>query len=84
MTEATEARTEFEGTAVYPPSFCRWRQLLAVAVITEVSVVLVGLGRGGMPGWSWFGMASVYALWLAYIAITGQALLARSPSPPSA
>ena len=37
-------------TAVYPPSFCGWRQLLAVVVITEVSVVLVAIGRGGPPG----------------------------------
>ena len=48
-------------TAVYPPSFCGWRQLLAVSVITEVSVVLVAVGRGGLPGWQWFGLATLYA-----------------------
>lgn len=60
-----------DGVDVYPPSFCSWRQLLAVIVITEVSVVLVGLGRGGLPGWQWFGMASIYAQWMALFCASG-------------
>jgi two-component system sensor histidine kinase AlgZ len=58
-------------TAVYPPSFCGWRQLRAVVVITEVSVVLVAVGRGGLPGWQWFGMATLYAQWMALFCASG-------------
>ncbi|MBT8055799.1 MAG: histidine kinase, partial [Gammaproteobacteria bacterium] len=58
-------------TAVYPPTFCNWRLLLAVAVITEVSVILVGLGPGGFPGWGWFLTASVYVQWLALFCAAG-------------
>ncbi len=56
---------------IYPPSFCTWQLLLAVVVITEVSVVLVGMGRGGLPGWQWLGMASVYAQWMALFCASG-------------
>jgi two-component system sensor histidine kinase AlgZ len=60
-----------DGAAVYPPSFCNWRPLLAVAVIAEVAVVLAGLGRGGLPGWQWFAMASVYGQWMALFCAAG-------------
>ncbi len=56
---------------IYPPSFCTWKLLLTVMVITEVSVVLVGMGRGGFPGWQWLGMASVYAQWMALFCASG-------------
>ncbi len=56
---------------IYPPSFCTWKVLVAVMVITEVSVVLVGMGRGGFPGWQWLGMASVYAQWMALFCASG-------------
>ena len=56
---------------IYPPSFCTWKLLVAVMVITEVSVVLVGMGRGGFPGWQWLGMASVYAQWMALFCASG-------------
>jgi len=59
------------GAAVQLPSFCSWRQLLAVVVITEVSVILVGVGRGGFPDWSWMGIASVYAQWMALFCASG-------------
>jgi len=59
------------GVAVPPPTFCRWRQLLAVVVITEVSVVLVGVGRGGFPHWQWLGGASLYAQWMALFCASG-------------
>ena len=60
-----------QSVGVYPPSFCNWRLLLAVMVITEVSVVLVGLGRGGLPGWRWLGIASVYSQWMALFCASG-------------
>jgi two-component system sensor histidine kinase AlgZ len=56
---------------VYPPSFCSGRQLVAVVVITEVAVVLVGLGQPGLPGWGWFGLASLYAQWMALFCASG-------------
>lgn len=40
-------------------------------VITEVSVVLVGMGRGGFPGWKWLGVASTYAQWMALFCASG-------------
>jgi two-component system sensor histidine kinase AlgZ len=45
--------------------------LLAVMVITEVSVILVGLGQVGVPGWGWLGMASVYSQWMALFCASG-------------
>ena len=60
-----------QSVGVYPPSFCNWRLLLTVVVITELSVVLVGLGRGGLPGWQWLGMASIYSQWMALFCASG-------------
>lgn len=60
---------------VYPPSFCNWRLLLAVAVITEVSVILIGLGPGGFPGWQWLAIASIYAQWMALFCASGLCLI---------
>jgi len=59
------------GVDVHPPSFCNWRQLLAVIVITEVSVILVGVGRGGFPGWQWLSLVSIYAQWMALFCASG-------------
>lgn len=59
------------AAGVYPPTFCNWRLLLAVMVITEVSVVLVGLGPGGFPGWSWLMTASIYTQWMALFCASG-------------
>ena len=71
MTGTLEMDLQEQSGGVYPPSFCNWRLLLAVMVITEVSVVLVGLGRGGLPGWRWLGMASIYAQWMALVCASG-------------
>ena len=62
---------EEQAAVVYPPTFCNWRLLLAVMVITEVSVILVGLGPGGFPGWQWLTVASVYAQWMALFCAAG-------------
>ncbi len=56
---------------VYPPSFCNWRLLLTVMIITEVSVVLVGLGSSGLPRFQWLGLASIYAQWMALFCASG-------------
>lgn len=68
-----DAETDFgeQATAVYPPTFCNWRLLVAVVVITQVSVTLAGLGPGGFPGWSWFMTASIYAQWMALFCASG-------------
>jgi two-component system sensor histidine kinase AlgZ len=69
---ATEATDPVHGSIdVHPPSFCKWRHLVAVVVITEVSVILVGMGRGGFPGWSWLAAASIYAQWMALFCASG-------------
>jgi len=60
-----------QSGGVYPPSFCNWRLLLAVMIITEVSVILVGLGRDGQPGWRWLGLASIYSQWMALFCASG-------------
>jgi two-component system sensor histidine kinase AlgZ len=71
MAQSAEMDFSETVTGVYPPSFCGWRLLLAVMVITEVSVVLIGLGRGGFPGWTWLGLASIYAQWMALFCASG-------------
>ena len=53
-------------------------------VITEVSVVLVGMGRGGFPGWQWLGMASVYAQWMALFCASGLCVMSAWTSRWSA
>jgi two-component system sensor histidine kinase AlgZ len=69
-----EIQSQDRSAGVYPPSFCDWRLLLVVAVITEVAVVLLGLGRGGLPTWQWLAAATVYAQWLALFCAAGLCL----------
>lgn len=60
---------------VYPPSFCTWRPLLAVALITQISVLMIGIGRGQLFDWTWFLTASVYAQWMALFCASGVCFL---------
>lgn len=71
MKAALEKDLQEQSLGVYPPSFCNWRLLLAVMVITEVSIILVGLGRGGLPSWQWLGVATVYGQWMALFCAAG-------------
>jgi two-component system sensor histidine kinase AlgZ len=71
MIKTSEMDRAESGIDVHPPSFCQWRQLLAVIVITEVAVILVGLGRGAFPGWPWLGVASLHAQWMALFCASG-------------
>jgi two-component system sensor histidine kinase AlgZ len=71
MAGTLEMELQEQSVGVYPPSFCNWRLLLTLMVITELSVVLVGLGRGGLPGWQWLGMASLYSQWMALFCASG-------------
>jgi two-component system sensor histidine kinase AlgZ len=56
---------------VYPPSFCRWRLLLVVVAMTQLSVLLMGVGR--LPDLSllWLGAATMYAQALALMTALG-------------
>lgn len=56
---------------VYPPLFCRWRLLLAVMAVTQVSVLLVGVGTLGEFNLLWLGVTSLYAQALALITALG-------------
>ena len=56
---------------VYPPSFCRWRLLLAVMGVTQVSVLLIGVGRLQGFGLHWLGITSLYAQALALMTAMG-------------
>lgn len=69
---------------VYPPSFCTWRLLAAVMVMTQVCVFLLGMGRGGFPGWPWLGMATVYGQWLALFCASGVCVISGWTSRLSA
>lgn len=60
---------------VYPPSFCTWRHLLTVALITELSVLLIGIGRGRLLDWGWLLTLTIYAQWLALFCASGVCFL---------
>ncbi len=71
MAPSLEMDLQDQAVGVYPPSFCNWRLLVAVMVITEVSIVLVGLGRGALLSWQWLAIASLYAQWMALFCAAG-------------
>jgi len=56
---------------VYPPSFCRWRLLVAVVAVTQVSVLLMGVGTFRDFNLVWLGVASIYAHSLALVSSLG-------------
>jgi two-component system sensor histidine kinase AlgZ len=56
---------------VYPPLFCRWRLLAAVAAVTQVSVLLIGVGTLREFSLLWLGIASLYAQGLALVTALG-------------
>lgn len=60
---------------VYPPSFCTWRHLLTVFVITQLSVLLIGIGRGDLFDWGWILVSSIYAQWMALFCASGVCFL---------
>lgn len=63
------------STGVYPPSFCTLKHLLAVMVITQLSVLLIGIGRGQVLEWSWIVATTVYAQWMALFCASGVCFL---------
>jgi two-component system sensor histidine kinase AlgZ len=56
---------------VYPPSFCRWRLLLAVMAVTQISVLLIGVGTLREFSLVWLGMVTLYAQALALMTALG-------------
>ncbi len=71
MAHSLQQELQQQSAGVYPPSFCSWRLLLVVIVITELSVVLIGLGKDGFPGWRWVGLVTLYSQWLAVFCTAG-------------
>ncbi|MFT5140394.1 MAG: two-component system sensor histidine kinase AlgZ [Lysobacterales bacterium] len=51
--------------SVYPPSFCDWRMALGVMTVTQLSVLLIGLGRPQGITLQWLSVVSLYAQSLA-------------------
>ena len=60
--------------AVFPPSFCRWRLLLVVMAMTQLSVLLMGVGTLHEFSLLWLGVASLYAQGLALVTAFGVCL----------
>jgi len=84
MTTTIETDFQSKPEGVYPPSFCTWKLLVAVSVITEVCVLLLGMGRSGFPGWTWLGMATLYGQWLALFSASGVCVMSGWTSRLSA
>lgn len=63
------------SSGVYPPSFCTWKHLLTVVVITQLSVLLIGIGRGQVLQSGWIVTTSVYAQWMALFCASGVCFL---------
>ncbi len=59
------ATMKYQG--VYPPSLCRWRLLLAVMAVAQVSVLLLALGKLQSLNLVRLGITSLYAQSLALV-----------------
>jgi len=59
---------------VYPPLLCRWRLLLAVMAVTQVSVLLIAVGTLSEFSAVWLGSVSLYAQALALVTAFGVCL----------
>ena len=57
--------------SVYPPSFCRWRMLLAVVIVTQLSVLVIGVGTLKEFSLVWLGVTSLYAQALGLVTALG-------------
>lgn len=71
MSPAAEPGLGRGSAGVYPPSFCDWRMVVAVMAITELAVVLVAVGKDGVPTLGWLGIATLYAQWMALFCTSG-------------
>ena len=75
MNDSTDTVSSRQNRAVtrgvYPPSFCRWRLLLAVMAVTQISVLLMGVATLGEFSPVWLGVTSLYAQALALVTALG-------------
>ncbi len=67
METVSSKQHETTQHGVYPPLFCRWRLLLAVMAVTQISVLLMGVGTLREFSLVWLGVASLYAQALALV-----------------
>ncbi len=71
VNDRLEQELRLDTPGVYPPTFCTWRITLVIMVITELAVLLIGIGKDELPTWGWLSLASLYAQWLALFCISG-------------
>ncbi|MGA9574556.1 MAG: histidine kinase [Lysobacterales bacterium] len=71
MNTVSRKQKERAKSTVYPPSFCRWRLLLTVMAVTQVSVLLMGVGALREFSLLWLGAISLYAQALALVTAFG-------------
>ena len=71
MKTVSSNETTLAQRGVYPPSFCRWQLLLAVVVVTQISVLLMGIGASRQFALGWLGVISLYAQALALVTALG-------------
>ncbi len=71
MENVSSSETIAVERGAYPPSFCRWRLLLVVMAVTQISVMLIGVGKAGGLGLIWLGIISLYAQALALVTALG-------------
>ncbi len=72
---ADQGQDRSPAAGVYPPSFCTWRHLLTVVMITQLSVLLITIGRGQFADWGWIVITSLYAQWMALFCASGVCFL---------
>lgn len=73
--ERSAGRDNALPTGVYPPSFCTWKHLLAVVTITQLSVILIAIGRGQIFDWGFLLSTSIFAQWMALFCASGVCFL---------
>ena len=65
METVSHNQTMTPQRSVYPPLFCRWQMLLTVVLVTQITVLLIGIGTLGEFSLVWLGVVTMYAQALA-------------------
>lgn len=71
METVSRKQNKMDQHGVYPPSFCRWKLLLVVMAVTQISVLLMGVGTLREFSLLWLGVVSLYAQSLALVTALG-------------
>ena len=71
METVSRKQNKMDQHGVYPPSFCRWKLLLVVMAVTQISVLLMGVGTLREFSLLWLGVVSLYAQALALVTALG-------------